>query len=141
MTRNYDELLFLKINTKEENAPIYEELKEFNNYNHQIIKKIPVSDDHSNYTIRLNSEELVLPLYVATRCPGDKIPVKNMAGTKKVKEIFIDMKIPKIKRDNWLLVKDATGQVIWVPGLKKSKFDKENNEKYDIILMFAKEGE
>ena len=141
VTRNYDELLFLKINTKEENTPIYEELKEFNDYNQQKIKKISASDDHSNYTIRLNSEELVLPLYVATRRPGDKIPVKNMAGTKKIKEIFIDMKIPKIKRDNWLLVKDATGQVIWVPGLKKSKFDKENNEKYDIILVFAKEGE
>lgn len=141
VTRNYDSLIFSVANNSSTYVPVFKELKKINNYNHQTIKEVEDSKDHSNYTIRLNSKELTLPLYVATRLPGDKISVKNMIGTKKVKEIFIDMKIPKDKRDNWLLLKDATGEVIWVPGLKKSKFDKENNEKYDIILVFAKEGE
>lgn len=139
--RNYNELIFSTESATSVCVPVFKELEKTNSYNHQTIKEVEYSDDHSNYTIRLNSEELAFPLYVATRLPGDKIPVKNMTGTKKVKEIFIDMKIPKNKRDNWLLLKDATGEVIWVPGLKKSKFDKEKNEKYDIILMFAKEGE
>ena len=118
---------------------------EFDNYamlpnNHYIEKTIDDSDN-SNNVCRLDTSEITLPLIVRTRRFGDKIKVKGLNGTKKVKEIFIDMKIPKDKRDSWLLLKDATGEVIWVPGLKKSKFDKENNEKYDIILVFAKEGE
>ena len=64
-----------------------------------------------------------------------------MAGTKKVKDIFIDSKIPTEDRNSWLLVCDSNDNIIWLPGLKKSKFDKEINEKYDIILMFVKEGE
>ena len=67
--------------------------------------------------------------------------IKNMTGTKKIKDIFIDSKIPLSKRNSWLLVCDSNDNVIWLPGLKKSKFDKEINEKYDIILMFVKEGE
>ena len=65
----------------------------------------------------------------------------NMTGTKKIKDIFIDSKVPILKRNSWLLVCDSDDNVIWLPGLKKSKFDKEINEKYDIILMFVKEGE
>ena len=67
--------------------------------------------------------------------------IKNMTGTKKIKDIFIDSKVPILKRNSWLLVCDSDDNVIWLPGLKKSKFDKEINEKYDIILMFVKEGE
>ena len=94
-----------------------------------------------NFTTRLNSSELSLPLYIRTRATGDKMTIKNMTGTKKIKDIFIDSKVPILKRNSWLLVCDSDDNVIWLPGLKKSKFDKEINEKYDIILMFVKEGE
>ena len=67
--------------------------------------------------------------------------IKNMAGSKKIKDIFIDSKVPMVKRNSWLLVCDNDDNIIWLPALKKSKFDKEINEKYDIILMFIKEGE
>ena len=67
--------------------------------------------------------------------------IKNMTGSKKIKDIFIDSKVPMAKRNSWLLVCDNDDNIIWLPALKKSKFDKEINEKYDIILMFTKEGE
>jgi tRNA(Ile)-lysidine synthase len=67
---------------------------------------------------------------------GDKIKVKGLNGTKKVKDIFIDKKISLSKRDSWPIVVDSKGNVVWIPGIKKSKFDKKINENYDIILKY-----
>jgi hypothetical protein len=61
-----------------------------------------------------------------------------MQNNRKIKDILIDSKIPMKSRNNlWLLV-DSDGQILWIPGIKKSKFDKEINEKYDIILKYIK---
>ena len=140
--KNYNELIFRKKPTKLVQIDTKKhKLKDVNKYNNQIIKIVGSSSDTSNFTTRLNSSELSLPLYIRTRTAGDKMTIKNMTGTKKIKDIFIDSKVPILKRNSWLLVCDSDDNVIWLPGLKKSKFDKEINEKYDIILMFVKEGE
>lgn len=107
--------------------------------NGYIIKKVSNSNDKSNYTIRLNSEEVKLPLYVRCKKEHDKISVKNMAGSKSIKKIFIDEKIPKSIRDDYPIVVNSSDEVIWIPGIKKSKFDSEINKKYDIILRYERE--
>lgn len=94
---------------------------------------------NSNYYFKLNSKDIKLPLYVRSKFEGDKIEVKHLNGTQKVKKIFIDAKISKEKRESWPLVVDANNNVLWIPGLKKSKFDKENNEIYDIIIKYEEE--
>ena len=104
--------------------------------NHHIIKKIDFVDDNSNNICRLSSKDIQLPLIVRTRKLGDKINVKGLNGTKKVKDIFIDSKITKSSRDLWPIVVDSLDRVVWIPGLKKSKFDKKNEESYDIILKY-----
>lgn len=93
----------------------------------------------SNYYLKINSKEISLPLIVRNRKDGDKIAVKNLLGTQKVKKVFIDYKILNEKRKIWPIVCDSTGEVLWIPGLKKSKFDKENSEMYDIIVKYEEE--
>ena len=105
--------------------------------NGMIIEKVSDTDDTSNYVTRLNSNEISLPLYVRTRRNGDKMSVKGMEGHKKVNDIFIDNKIVSKDRNVWPVLVDADERVIWVPGLKKSKFDKEIHEEYDIILKYS----
>jgi tRNA(Ile)-lysidine synthase len=61
-----------------------------------------------------------LPLIVRSRQTGDRMTVKGMAGTKKIKDIFIDEKIPKFMRDTWPVITDCNGTILWLPGLKKS---------------------
>ena len=100
------------------------------------IESINSSDDTSNYVTRLNTKEVLLPLYVRTRRNGDKISVKGMEGHKKVNDIFIDNKISSKERNVWPVVCDAKDNVVWIPGLKKSKFDKEKTQDYDIILKY-----
>lgn len=94
------------------------------------------TDDTSNYTIRLNSKELSMPLIVRTRQNGDKMEIKNLNGHKKIKDIFINEKISETARNSWPILTDQNNQIIWLPGLKKSKFDKQKHENYDIIIRY-----
>ena len=67
---------------------------------------------------------------------GDRIHVKGLNGSKKVKDIFIEKKLSSDKRESWPIVTDSKGNIVWVPGLKKSKFDKSKNDSYDIVLKY-----
>ena len=126
---------------------IKDESKEVNNYeielidyahlpNGKRIEKLSSCDSNGNDICRLSSEDVSLPLYVRTRKYGDKIFLKGTNGHKKVKDIFIDMKIPMKERELWPIVVDSNDQVVWIPGLKKSKFNKQKNEKCDIIYRY-----
>ena len=104
--------------------------------NGKIIEKVTDCTDTSNNTIRLNSADLTLPLYVRNKRNGDKMEVKGMNGTKKISDIFIDEKIKPSQRSSWPVVLDSKDNIIWLPGLKKSKFDKKISQEYDIILTY-----
>ena len=104
--------------------------------NKHYIELIESTTDNSNNICRLNSNEVSLPLIIRSRKIGDRIKVKGLNGSKKVKDIFIDSKILMDERDLWPIVLDSCGNVVWIPGIKKSKFDKKINEDYDIILKY-----
>lgn len=104
-----------------------------NNHRLEFLKE---TDNTSNFCLRLNSDEVKLPLYVRNRKVGDKMIIKNMKNPKKIKDIFIDSKLTTEERNNQPIVIDSSGEIIWLPGLKKSKFDKAKKENYDIILWY-----
>lgn len=56
-------------------------------------------------------------LFCRTRRSGDTIPLAN--GRKKIKELFIDEKIPRAERARYPLF-TAGDTVIWVPGLRQA---------------------
>ena len=164
ITDHHAELIYALIQSKKPNAYIYlpnnlKAIKSYNNlsfiqetitnkeYEIEIIdyvnlpngKNIEVmesSKDSSNNVCRLSKDEVSFPLRVRTRMDGDKICIKGMLGSKKVSDIFINEKIPVDQRESWPIVVDSNNVVVWLPGLKKSKFDKQKEEKYDIILKY-----
>ena len=105
--------------------------------NHHSIESIDDCSSNSNNVCRLNSTEIELPLIIRTRKMGDRMKVKGLNGSKKVKDIFIDKKISISARDSWPIVVDSSGKVLWIPGIKKSVFDKTKSESYDIILKYS----
>ena len=105
--------------------------------NHHFIERVVSSDDNSNNICRLNSQEVRLPLIIRTRKVGDKMAVKGLNGSQKIKDIFIDKKVSLEKRDLWPIVVDSLGRIVWIPGIKKSKFDKKKQDTYDIILKYS----
>ncbi len=135
VVKSYDKLSFVK---ETEQVDRYEiELSDYVNLpNGKNIKFLEKSDVNDNNFCRLNSEDVCLPLQVRTRKSGDRIKVKGLNGTKKIKDIFIDLKIPVKQRDLWPVVVDSKDVVVWLPGLKKSKFDVPKSKNCDIILKY-----
>ena len=106
-----------------------------------IIKKIDTKDTNGNDVCRLNSNNIKLPLYIRNKNNGDYIYLYGTDGKKKIKDIFIEAKIPLSKRNRYPILTDADDNILWIPNIKKSKYNVKNNEFYDIILTSYKESE
>lgn len=104
-----------------------------------VIEQISELENTSNYVTAFNAKDLSFPLYVRGVICGDKIEILGLNGSKKIKDVFINEKIPKKERDNYPVVVDGNDKIIWLPGLKKSKYDRSKTGKYDIILKCYKE--
>lgn len=98
------------------------------------LKRINESLKDGNDIMRINSKDVSLPLRVRTRKQGDKMTIKNFSGTKKVSDILINSKIPKRERDSWPIVVDSKDTIIWIPKIKKSKYNRLKDDKCDIIF-------
>ena len=106
-----------------------------------IIELVDNIDTDGNDVCRLNSNEIKLPLFLRNKKNGDFIEAKGLNGKKKIKDIFIDSKIPLDKRNNYPLLVDSNDNILWIPNIKKSKYNVKKNEFCDIILTSHKEGE
>lgn len=133
--KTYSSLIFAFDDLKQNDYEI--EICDYVNLpNGKNIEKVAKSSITDNNVCFLSSSEIKLPLHVRNRKNGDKMHVKGMLGSKKINDIFIDSKISTKDRDLWPIVIDSNGVIVWLPGLKKSKFDKTKDEKYDIILKY-----
>lgn len=94
---------------------------------------IPVS--YSNQTMFIHQDDVKLPLVIRTRKDGDRMTPLGMKGTKKIKNIFIEEKIPIMERNSWPIVTDRKGEIIWLPGLKKSKWAVSNEKSGRYISL------
>lgn len=65
----------------------------------------------------LNPEVIQGRLRIRLRQPGDRILLRGLQGRKKLSDLFIDEKVPRLLRDHWPILTDAAG-VLWVPGLR-----------------------
>jgi tRNA(Ile)-lysidine synthetase-like protein len=61
---------------------------------------------------------LHFPLLVRARAPGDRIRLPG--GTRKVKELLLERRIPSARRAGLALVTDAVGDVLWIPNVARS---------------------
>lgn len=98
-------------------------------------------DTDGNDVCRLNSKQIKLPLYLRNKKDGDKIEIKGLNGHKKIKEIFIENKIPLTNRQTYPILVDADDNILWIPNLKKSKYNGKKTDICDIIIYSHKERE
>jgi tRNA(Ile)-lysidine synthetase-like protein len=66
---------------------------------------------------RLAVDDACFPVIVRARAPGDRIRLPG--GTKKLKKLFLEARIPLDARCRVPVVVDAGGDVLWVPGLAR----------------------
>jgi len=72
------------------------------------------------YSAAFDADKLACPLIVRNRRPGDRMSVFGLNGTKKVQDMFVDLKIPPSVRDRMPLLVDAEGKLLWIPGARRS---------------------
>ena len=88
-----------------------------------------------------NSKNITLPIYIRNKKNGDYIELLGTNGKKKISDIFIEKKIPKSIRNKYPILVDRNDKVLWIPNLKKSKYNVKKNEFCDIILTSYTKGD
>lgn len=137
LIKEYDKIYIKKKNKIIENN---EYKLEFNNnivVDNLKFKVVQEEETDGNDICRLNTKEIQLPLYFRNRKDGDYIILKGSNNKKKIKEIFIEKKLPTSIRNNYPILVDNNDNIIWIPNMKKSKFCIKKDEKdknYDIII-------
>lgn len=86
-------------------------------------------------------DQIELPLSVRNRRDGDRFVPLGMKGVKKVKDFFIDEKVPVTKRDMIPLVVDNTEKIIWIAGYRTdNRFRITEHTKKLLKLSISSEG-
>ncbi|MBN2696566.1 MAG: tRNA lysidine(34) synthetase TilS [Bacilli bacterium] len=83
-----------------------------------------ISKNNSNlsgkvYELWYNDLDLIFPLTIRNRRPGDRVLMPG--GTRKLKSVMIDNKVPHIERDELPLVFDKFNNLLWIPSIFKQK--------------------
>ncbi|HTW89689.1 MAG TPA: tRNA lysidine(34) synthetase TilS [Candidatus Binataceae bacterium] len=78
----------------------------------------PMPDDL--YQALFDADQVAAPMVARSALPGDRIAPLGMTGSRKVKEVFIDGKVPLRLRGRYPLI-EIDGQVAWIPGLVRSR--------------------
>lgn len=67
-----------------------------------------------------DAKEVPFPLILRSLMPGDRLQPWGMEGSRKIKALYIDLKIPREKRRLIpLLVKD--GEILWIAGVRRGR--------------------
>jgi tRNA(Ile)-lysidine synthase len=61
------------------------------------------------------------PLRVRSPRPGDRLTPRGGRGTRKLSDLLIDAKIPRHERALLPVLCDASGAILYVPGLRPSQ--------------------
>jgi tRNA(Ile)-lysidine synthase len=78
-------------------------------------------EDQAEHAV-FDADLIAFPLRIRNRRSGDRIRVLGLNGSKKVKDIFIDDKIPPSRRNIQPHLVDANGRILWIPGLRRSDY-------------------
>lgn len=97
----------------------------------------PVKNKDLNQ-MHLDLDQIALPIMIRNRRQGDRINIVGLKGTKKVKDIFIDEKVPPSQRERIPIIVDADGQLLWIPGIRKSEQSAVTGHTVRILHMMYK---
>ncbi|MEF2968723.1 tRNA lysidine(34) synthetase TilS [Paenibacillus sp. M1] len=97
--------------------------------------ELPAVIPEGNNEAAFDAAELVYPLTVRSRLPGDKMKLMGLNGSKKVKDIFIDEKIPPSLRSQIPMVTDAKGRIVWIPGVRRSSLAAVGRQTASVVVM------
>ncbi len=100
----------------------------------KLLSKDEIEIDHNSLTAYIDYDKVKNGLAVRNRRPGDRIAPLGMTGTKKLKELLIDEKIPREKRDAIPIVVDGD-ELVWVVGVRLSEKYKVDGSTVNVMQI------
>lgn len=94
--------------------------------------------EENKYTKWLNYDIIKSNVLLRTRRTGDYLIVDAKGGKKKLKDYFIDRKIPRDKRDQLLLLADGS-HILWILGYRISEAAKVTGETKQVLKIQMEE--
>ncbi len=88
----------------------------------------------TNYEEVVDFDKTSMPLMVRTRRPGDRFWPLGSRGVKKIKDFFIDNKIPVMERDTVPII-TMNGQPIWIVGFRIDERIRVSEETTNLLLI------
>ena len=105
------------------------------------IVKEAVYRKEKNAVFTADLNKLSIPLFIRSRQEGDRISPLGLNGSKKLKNLFMEEKIPKADREQWPVIMDKNGKVIWVPLLKRSNIALLTENTEDVLMLVYDRGD
>jgi tRNA(Ile)-lysidine synthase len=90
---------------------------------------------HEQFEACFDATQISFPLIVRSRRSGDRIELLGLNGSKKVKDMFIDLKIPRDWRDRVPLIVDQEGRILWIPGIGRSRHGLINSHTTQLLRI------
>jgi tRNA(Ile)-lysidine synthase len=96
------------------------------------------------YQAWLNADQLIFPLTVRKRAPGDRFAPLGMGGDlMKLSDLMINLKLPENARRDFPLVcgrcsVEGDESILWVPGYRQSEFCRVTEETRQIVWLTLK---
>ncbi len=101
----------------------------------EIMRQIP---EEKKYTKWLSYDTIKNDILLRHRQSGDYLVINSQGGRKKIKDYFIDLRIPADQRDRLWLLADGS-HVLWVPGYRISERAKVHGETEKVIKIQMEE--
>jgi tRNA(Ile)-lysidine synthase len=87
----------------------------------------------------IDLDEAPFPWSVRTFQDGDRMIPFGMTGSKKLKNLFIDLKVPRHQRREIPVLCDAEGRILSVPGVRRSALGPVTKETRQVALVAFEE--
>ena len=138
---SYNELI-LKRNIKEEYKKIYHKLEpDTENHLSNMIICVKSLNADEVPALKFKADEVYIDrsrvkenLVIRNRSSGDTFSPIGFKGSKKLKDYFIDEKIPKEERDNVELIADGK-EIVWIVGKRLSENYKITDSTKDVLKL------
>jgi tRNA(Ile)-lysidine synthase len=88
----------------------------------------------TSYEEAVDFDKINMPLMVRTRRPGDRFWPLGAQGVKKIKDFFIDNKVPVMERDTVPIV-TMNGQPMWIVGFRIDDRIRVSEETAKLLVM------
>ncbi|NLL17728.1 MAG: tRNA lysidine(34) synthetase TilS [Clostridia bacterium] len=93
----------------------------------------------NQWQVLVDGDQVKFPLTIRNRRPGDRFYPLGLGGSKKLKDFFIDLKVPRHLRNRIAVVVSADGKIIWVVGFRlDERFKVTEATKKVICLSYIK---